>query len=41
VALPLLQGPVYVTKGTVFEDSHVPLTKWLLALYLLAASKKA
>src|SRR5205085_6825202 len=23
-----------------FEDSHVPLTKWLLALYLLAASKK-
>lgn len=29
-----------VTVGTVFEDSHVPLTKWLLALYLLASSKK-
>src|SRR5438128_1649465 len=29
-----------VTVGTVFEDSHVPLSKWLLALHLLAASKK-
>jgi transposase-like protein len=29
-----------VTLGTVFEDSHVPLSKWLLALYLLASSKK-
>jgi|SRR5579862_5645492 len=29
-----------VTVGTVFEDSHVPLTKWLLALHLLSASKK-
>jgi transposase-like protein len=29
-----------VTKGTVFEDTHVPLSKWLLALHLLAASKK-
>lgn len=29
-----------VTLGTVFEDSHVPLNKWLLALYLLASSKK-
>lgn len=29
-----------VTVGTVFEDSHVPLAKWLLALYLLASSKK-
>lgn len=34
------KGQFTVTKGTVFEDSHVPLTKWLLALYLLAASKK-
>jgi transposase-like protein len=28
-----------VTKGTVFEDTHVPLTKWLLALSLLVGSK--
>src|SRR6478736_3050926 len=34
------KGQFTVTKGTVFEDSHVPLTKLLLALYLLAASKK-
>ncbi len=29
-----------VTVGTVFEDSHVPLHKWLLAAYLICASKK-
>jgi transposase-like protein len=29
-----------VTVGTVFEDSHVPLHKWLLAIHLLCASKK-
>src|SRR5215217_264793 len=29
-----------VTVGTVFERSHVPLTKWLTALFLLTASKK-
>src|SRR5439155_25832092 len=29
-----------VTTGTVFEDSHIPLSKWLHALYLLCASKK-
>lgn len=29
-----------VTVGTVFEDSHVPLNKWLIAVYLLCASKK-
>lgn len=29
-----------VTVGTVFEDSHVPLTKWLLSIHLLCASKK-
>ena len=29
-----------VTTGTVFEDSHVPLSKWLLAIHLLCASKK-
>lgn len=29
-----------VTVGTVFEDSHIPLNKWLQALYLLSSSKK-
>lgn len=29
-----------VTVGTVFERSHIPLHKWLLATYLLSASKK-
>jgi len=29
-----------VTVGTIFEDSHVPISKWLLAIHLLSASKK-
>lgn len=29
-----------VTIGTVFERSHIPLHKWLLASHLMAASKK-
>jgi transposase-like protein len=29
-----------VTVGTVFERSHIPLSKWLLAAYLLCSSKK-
>jgi transposase-like protein len=29
-----------VTVGTLFESSHIPLHKWLLAAYLLCASKK-
>jgi transposase-like protein len=29
-----------VTIGTIFEDSHIPLSKWLLAYYLLCSSKK-
>lgn len=29
-----------VTVGTVFERSKVPLTKWLMAAHLIAASKK-
>jgi transposase-like protein len=29
-----------VTVGTVFEGSHIPLSKWLLAIHLLASSKK-
>jgi transposase-like protein len=29
-----------VTVGTIFEDSHIPLHKWLLAIHLLCSSKK-
>src|SRR5271155_4677292 len=29
-----------VKVGTVFESSHVPLTKWLQAAFLMASSKK-
>ena len=29
-----------VTVGTLFEDSHMPLNKWLMAFHLLCASKK-
>lgn len=29
-----------VTVGTVFEDSRIPISKWLLAIHLLASSKK-
>src|SRR5436853_615151 len=29
-----------VTVGTVFEDSHIPLNKWMWAWYLLCTSKK-
>ncbi len=34
------EKPFSVTVGTVFERSHVPLTKWLLATELLTSSKK-
>jgi transposase-like protein len=30
-----------VTVGTVFEGSKIPLSKWLLAFFILGASKKA
>src|SRR5947207_12390068 len=29
-----------VTVGIIFEDSHIPLRKWLVAWYLLCSSKK-
>lgn len=32
--------PFSVTVGTVFERSHIPLNKWVLASHLMAASKK-
>jgi transposase-like protein len=28
-----------VTVGTIFEDSHIPLNKWLYAIHLVCASK--
>src|SRR5579864_3059921 len=28
------------TAGTIFHDSHLPLTKWFLATYIVAESKK-
>lgn len=29
-----------VTVGTIFEDSHIPLNKWIMAIFLLCSSKK-
>ena len=29
-----------VTVGTIFEDSHIPLRKWLVAWFLICSSKK-
>jgi transposase-like protein len=29
-----------VTVGSIFEDSHIPLHKWLVAIHLMASSKK-
>jgi hypothetical protein len=34
------RGQFTVTVGTVYERSKIPLTKWLMATYLLSASKK-
>jgi hypothetical protein len=35
------RGPAFtVRKGSVFEDSHLPLRMWLQAIHLLCASKK-
>src|SRR5205085_3394660 len=28
------------TVGTIFEDSHIPLHKWLFAIHLMCSSKK-
>jgi len=30
----------FVTTGSVFEASHLPLSKWLMAIHLISASKK-
>jgi transposase-like protein len=37
---PACRKQFTVTVGTIFEGSHVPLNKWLLAFYLLCSSKK-
>lgn len=29
-----------VTVGTIFEDSHIPIGKWLMALFIMCSSKK-
>ncbi len=29
-----------VRVGTIFEDSHLPMTKWLQAIFLMCSSKK-
>ncbi len=34
------QSQFTVTVGTVFEDSKIPLRKWLIAWYMLCSSKK-
>jgi transposase-like protein len=33
-------GQFTVTVNTIFEDSHIPLRKWLMALALLCSAKK-
>jgi transposase-like protein len=32
--------PFTATIGTIFESSHIPMHKWLLAIHLMSASKK-
>ena len=34
------RGQFTVTVGMIFEDSHIPLGKWLAAIHLMASSKK-
>jgi transposase-like protein len=34
------RGHFTVTNGSVMESSHIPLSKWVLAFHLMAASKK-
>jgi transposase-like protein len=30
-----------VTVGTLFEDSHLPISKWLMAIFIICSSKKS
>ncbi|MFD0915644.1 IS1595 family transposase [Pseudahrensia aquimaris] len=34
------RGQFTVRKGTIFEESHLPMHKWLQAIYLMCSSKK-
>src|SRR5580692_8488223 len=34
------KGQFTITVGTIFEDSKIPLRKWLVAWYMLCSSKK-
>ena len=34
------KGQFTVRKGTIFEESHIPLHKWLQAVHLMCSSKK-
>jgi len=36
----ICKKPFTVTIGTIFEDSKIPLRKWLIAWYLICSSKK-
>jgi len=33
--------PFTVTVGTIFEDSHLPISKWLMAFFIVCSSKKS
>jgi transposase-like protein len=33
--------PFTATVGTVLEDSHIPISKWTMAIFLICSSKKA
>ena len=37
---PSCQQQFSATSGTIFHDSHLPLTKWFLAVALIADAKK-
>ncbi len=49
-ATPIKNRPLYdcqkchhqysVTAGTIFQDTHLPLTKWFLAIYMMVEAKK-
>src|ERR1700740_2645693 len=34
------QAQFTVTAGTIFNDSHLPLSKWFIATFLICESKK-
>lgn len=36
----VLPAAVHHTVGTVFEDSKIPLSKWLATLFLMCSSKQ-